>query len=81
MQHGCFVIRNKNMITSQMTDVLSLSIPKEHIENATFDAEYDLEKLQDFESRLALIAGQLMQDSEKTGEVQTFLHVSFQLFS
>lgn len=64
----------------QMEDVLFLSIPKEHIENGTFDAEYDLEKLQDFESRLVLIAGQLMQDSEKTGEVQTFLHVSFQIF-
>ena len=68
------------MIPLQMADVLSLSIPKKHIKNATSDVEYDLEKLQDFESRLVLIAGQLMQDSEKTGEVQTFLHVSFKMF-
>ena len=72
MQHGCCVIGDENkIIHSQITDVLSLTIVSSN--GSTSNMPYDLEKLQDFESRLVLIAG---QSTENTEEVQKFLNVS-----
>ena len=76
MQDGFFVIGDEHrIIHSQMDDVLSLFVVSKDANRTetTSDVLYDLEKLQDLESRIVLIAGQ------NTKEVQTFLNVSFQL--
>ena len=58
-----------------MADVIYLFVNSKDTNNTniTPNVVYDLEKLQDLESRLVLITGQ------STKEVQTFLNVSFQL--
>lgn len=75
MQHGTFVIGDEHrIIHSQMADVLSLFVIKVPNSTETTDVVvYDLEKLQDLESRLVLIAGQNAE------EVQTFLNVCFKI--
>ena len=75
MQHGTFVIGDEHrIIYSQIANVLSLFVVSKDTNNTeTTDVVYDLEKLQDLESRLVLIAGQNAE------EVQTFLNVRFQL--
>ena len=75
MQHGTFVIGDEHrIIHSQMANVLSLFVVSKDTNNTeTTDVVYDLEKLQDLESRLVLIAGQNAE------EVQTFLNVCFQI--
>ena len=74
MQHGTFVIGDEHrIIHSQMANVLSLFVNKDTNNTETTDVVYDLEKLQDLESRLVLIGGQNAE------EVQTFLNVCFQI--
>ena len=76
MQDSFFIIGDEcRIIHSQMADVIYLLVISKDTNNTniTPDVLYDLEKLQDLESRLVLITGQ------STKEVQTFLNVSFQL--
>ena len=75
-EYGCYRVGGKRatcMLSSKLSDMISLHFKGKDIENRLTKTNYNLEELRDLESKLVLITG---SNAENRKKVELFINVS-----